>query len=256
MKNKHIYYSTENEEVIDFNTKKLSINENYKYTNTHPIYKFFSWFTYRFIATPFAFITFKLFKNIKFHNRKLLKPYKKTGYFIYANHTNQYADGFCPGLICFPQKPHILVSPENLTIPIIGKFLKMWGAIPIPSNMKATKNFYSAIEKVLSCNNPILIYPEAHLWPYYTKIRNFTATSFRYPIKYNKPVFTFTTVYKKRKHKNKPKIEIYVDGPFHVNKNIPEKTAQQELRNVVFNTLTNRSKLSNYEYIKYTKKEK
>ena len=256
MKKKQIYYSSENEEVVNFNTKKLSIDESYKYKSNNPFYKFFSWFSYHFLATPFAFITFKLFKPIKFHNRKLLKPYKKSGYFIYANHTNQFADGFCPGLICFPQKPHILVHPDNISIPFLGKFLKMWGAIPIPNNIKATKNFYSAIENVLNSNNPIIIYPEAHLWPYYTKIRNFPATSFRYPIKYNKPVFTFTTVYKKKKFKNKPKIEIYVDGPFFINKNIPEKIAQLELRNVVFNTLTNRSTLSNYEYIKYIKKEK
>lgn len=252
---KKIYYSSETDEVVDYKTKPIKIDKSYKYINKNIFNKFFSWFTYRFFATPYAFIIFKLIKKIKFHNTKILKKHKKGGYFIYANHTNQFADGFCPGLICFPKKPHLIVHPNNVSMPFVGKLTKMWGAIPIPDDICATKNFYSAIEYVLNRNNPIIIYPEAHIWPYYTKIRNFSATSFRYPVKYNKPVFTFTTVYKQKKHGKKPKIEIYVDGPYYTNSNLPDKVAQQELRNVVFNTLKNRSNLSNCEYIKYIKKE-
>ena len=136
----------------------------------------------------------------------------------------------------------------------MGKFTQMWGALPIPETKIATKNFYQAIETTLNKNNPIVIYPEAHLWPYYTKIRNFPATSFRFPVKYNKPVFTFTTVYIKNKKHKKPKIEIYVDGPFYPNQSLTEKDAQQELRNKVFDVLNNRAKLSNYEYVKYVKR--
>ena len=103
-------------------------------------------------------------------------------------------------------------------------------------------------------NNPIVIYPEAHLWPYYTKIRNFSSVSFRYPIKYDKPVFTFTTVYKKKKLSKKPKIEIFVDGPFYPNKSLPDKLAQTEMRNIVFNKLNERACLSDYEFVKYIKR--
>ena len=255
MKHKQIYYfSSENDEVLNFKERNMNIDENYKYIHSDPFYKFWAWFTYRILATPFAFITFKLFKQVKFHNTKILKKYKKGGYFIYANHTNQFCDGFCPGLICFPKKPHLIVSSANISIPIIGKFTRMWGTLPIPTNIKSTKNFYCAIEAVLKKDNPIIIYPEAHLWPYYTKIRNFSSVSFRYPVKFKKPVFTFTTIYKLKKQGQKPKIEIYVDGPFFANENIPEKIAQEELRNVVFNKLNERAKLNNYEYAKYIKR--
>ena len=251
-----IYYSSENSEVVNFNSKPILIDENYKYITKNPFQKFFAWFTYRFFAFPFSFITFKLLKKVKFHNTKILKNFKKGGYFIYANHTNQFCDGFCPALLCFPKKPYIIVNSSNISIPIIGKFNKLWGAIPLPNNLISTKNFYSAIEYVLNKNNPILIYPEAHLWPYYTKIRNFSSTPFRFPVKYNKPVFTFTTVYKLKKFGRKPKIEIYVDGPFFYNKSLPEKFAQAELKNKIYEKLKERSMLSNYEYLNYIKKEK
>ena len=251
---KTYYFSSENDEVLNFKERNMNIDENYKYIHKNPFYKIWAWFTYRILATPFAFITFKLIKKVKFHNTKILKKYKKGGYFIYANHTNQFCDGFCPGLICFPKKPHLIVSSANISIPFIGKFTRMWGTLPLPTDIKSTKNFYLAIEEVLKKNNPIVIYPEAHLWPYYTKIRNFSNTSFRYPIKFKKPVFTFTTIYKKRKKSKKPKIEIYVDGPFFANENIPEKITQEELKNVVLNKLNERAKLNNYEYVEYIKR--
>lgn len=253
--NEKLYYKTEHDEVIHFKNKPITIDENYKYIHHNRIYKFWSWITYRFFATPFAFIVFKLIKKIKFHNVKVLKPFKKQGYFIFANHTSQFGDGFCPGLICFPQKPHFIAHPSNISIPIIGKCNQMWGAIPLPDTIKATKNFYKALELILKNNNPIVIYPEAHLWPYYTKIRKFDSNAFRYPVKYKKPVFTFTTVYKLKKISKKPKIEIYIDGPFYTNEQLDEKDQQKALCDFVYKKLKERSSLSNYEYVKYIKEE-
>ena len=251
-----IYYQTEHDEVFKANKKAIKIDDNYMYTIKNPIYKVFSWLSYYFFAVPFSFVYCKIINKIKFHNKKILNKYKKGGYFIYSNHTAEFFDGLCPGLICFPQKVHIIVNPVNISMPIIGKFTKMWGAIPIPEGLNATKNFYEKIESTLNKNQPILIYPEAHLWPYYTKIRNFSNTSFRYPIKYNKPVFTFTTVYKKRKTNKRPKVEIYVDGPFYPNKNMNNKESQQNLRNVVYSKLCEYANLSDYKFIEYIEREK
>lgn len=253
--NQNIYYKNENSEVIVKKYKVKKIDENYKYIHKNIFYKIFSFVTYWFVAFPYAFIVFKILKNTKFHNKNLLKKHKKNGYFIYANHVNQYGDGFCPGLICYPQKPHIIVNPINIAIPIIGRFNRLCGALPLPDNIKATKNFYIAISYTLEKNNPVVIYPEAHLWPYYTKIRNFSSSSFRYPVKFNKPVFTFTTIFKKKKLSKKPKVEIYVDGPFYPNKNLSEKEAQNELRDKVFQIFNERASLSNYNYVNYIQKE-
>lgn len=248
------FYSNEHDEVKIFNIKKTTIDENYKYSTKNPFYNFLSLLTYWFFAKPIAWFYFVIIKRVKFKNKHVMKNYKKSSYFIYSNHTQQYCDCFCPALICLNKKPHIIVNADNISISFWGKLLKMWGALPLPDNLSATKNFYSAIENTLSKNNPIVIYPEAHLWPYYTKIREFNNVSFRYPIKYNKPVFTFTTVYKRKKLGKKPKILIYVDGPFFADQNLSDKEKQQNLRDKVYLQLKNRASLSNYEFVKYIKR--
>lgn len=252
-----VYYTDElHDEIIDFKIKRIKIDEHYKYIHSNPFHKLCSFITYRILATPIITIYFKLIKRIRYENTKILKTQKNSGYFIYANHTNQFSDGFSPTIICFPKKPHIIVNPDNVSIPFWGRLTRNWGALPLPDTIKATKNFNKVIDYTLRKNNPILIYPEAHLWPYYTKIRPFDCRSFRYPIVYNKPVFTFTTTYHKRKHSKKTKIIIYVDGPFYPDLSLDRKVAMQKLRDQVYEKMTERAKLSDYEYVKYVKKEK
>ena len=138
---------------------------------------------------------------------------------------------------------------------IIDNFNKMMGGFPIPSDIKATKNFLYAMEKFIEKKCVISIYPEAHVWPYYSKIRNFVSTSFKYPVKLNKPVFSFTTTYKKRDGR-KPKIIVYIDGPFYPNKELNIKRAQEELRDRVYNQMCIRAQNTDVEYYKYEKVEK
>ena len=114
-----------------------------------------------------------------------------------------------------------------------------------------------AMEKRLVQGHPVLIYPEAHIWPYYTAIRPFKSTSFRYPIKFQVPSFCYTTTYQRQGKKKKPKMVIYVDGPFYPNKDLLDiKEQQEDLRNQVYNCMVERSKNSNFQYIEYIKKEK
>jgi len=203
-----LYYNDElTDEVVDFKSKKQKINKDYKYHHTNFFYKFLSFFVYKMLAYPLTFIYFRIIKQVKFHNTKILKNCKQSGYFVYANHTNQFCDGFCPAIICSPKKPYIICDSSNVSKKLVGIFTKMCGALPLPDTIEASKNFYQEISFIAK-KNPIIIYPEAHLWPYYTKIRNFSNKSFRYPIQFNKPCFTFTTVYKLNKVGKKPKIEI------------------------------------------------
>ena len=138
---------------------------------------------------------------------------------------------------------------------ILGNFVQMLGAIPIPSNKKAMKNFLEAIEKHIKNKHSITIYPEAHIWPYYTKIRQFKDVSFKYPVQLNVPVFCMTNTYQKYgKNQNKIQIVTYIDGPFISNKNLGKKEQQKDLRDRVYNCMVERSKNSNIEYVQYIKK--
>lgn len=253
---KFFYQNEQNDEVVHFKLKKTKINDKYKYFNNNILYRISAWLSYNFIALPITFLKYKVINHVKVHNKKTLLSCQKEGCFIYSNHTNQYLDAIFPAIICYPKKPHIICSSDNVSIPIIGKLNKMWGAIPVPDTIIASKNFNKKIELEVNKHNPIVIYPEAHLWPYYTKIRNFSAVSFRFPIKFNKPIFVFTTIYKKKKVGKKPKIEIFIDGPLYFNDKIEPKIAQKELRDAVFNKMKERAKNSNYNFCIYEKGDK
>ena len=118
------------------------------------------------------------------------------------------------------------------------------------------KNFINAIEEHVKRNHPITIYPEAHIWPYYTKIRPFKAVSFKYPIELDKPTFCMTNTYQSYgKNNDKVKMVTYIDGPFFADKNLSKHEQKQDLRNKVYNQMVERSKNSNIEVIRYQKRE-
>lgn len=257
-KEKVIYYEDDvNEEHSGHKFKiKRQVDKSYKYLTKNPIAKFFTFIAYRVIATPIAFIYSKLVKHITYKNTKVLKQVKGSGYFVYANHTNQYSDVFSPHMITFPKKIYTIVNAENINIPVLGNVTRMLGAIPIPTKFDGNRNFINAIEKRVLQGNPVLIYPEAHIWPYYTSIRPYSSTSFRYPVRFREASFAFTTTYQKGRSKKKPKIVIYVDGPFYPDTSLSEKEQQEKLRNQIYDCMMNRSKMSDFEMIKYIKRGK
>lgn len=253
---KVIYYDDElNNEFSGANIKPRVIGLNYKYISRNPFYNFFSFIAYRLIATPIAFV-YKWMKGIKFVNTKVLRQYKKQGCFIFGNHTNAASDVLSPHVMTFPTKTYVIVASENMNIPGLWGATKMLGALPLPTTLGVTRNFMNAIEKRLVQGHPILIYPEAHIWPYYTGIRPFKSTAFRYPIKFEAPSFCLTTTYQQRGKRKKPRIVIYVDGPFYPNQNLDIKQQQEDLRNQIYTCMVERSKNSNCKFIEYIKKEK
>ncbi len=255
MKSKIIYYSDElNDEFSGTSIEARKIDERYKY-NKNPIWDFCSFIFQNILSMPIKILYAKLKFNIKFIGKEKLKKCKNEGYFIYANHTQNFADTFIPSLANFSKRNFFIVNPENISLKGTGWLVEMLGAIPIPSTKNATKNFLNEIQKRINKTSSITIYPEAHIWPYYTKIRNFKSVSFKYPVKLHKPCFAITNTY--QKYGDKIQIVTYIDGPFYAKENLKEKEKCEDLRNQIYNCMVQRSKNSNIEYIKYEKiKEK
>ncbi len=176
-------------------------------------------------------IYFLLFLYAKFHlkfvlkttikNKKLLP--KNRPFFLYANHTQPLGDAFLAVTLFSPNTPRVLVSPANLGIPFIGRFLHL-AALPIPSDLSTLKRFNRALKDAYAEKHPIVIFPEAHVLPYYPKIRKITPSSFRPAAKLRSDVYVMTTTYKKPKFGKKPKIVVYLDGPISPE---PAKTASE-----------------------------
>ena len=102
----------------------------------------------------------------------------------------------------------------------------------------------------------VIVYPEAHVWPFYTKIRPFDHQCFLYLIKNNKPMFVLTNCYQKRRFFKRPQIVTYADGPFYPNPSLSRNDAAKELRDIAYETMCKRVKdHTTCEYIKYIKVE-
>ncbi len=255
-KRRVIYYSDElNDEFSLAQITPRAIDKNYVYDHTSLFKKFTRLFWYRIVFFPIAFLYVKFKFHHKVVNKKVIKPYKKGGYFLYGNHTQDIGDAFMPQQINRGKGKYIIVHPNNVSIPVLGKLTPSLGAIPLPGDMYAYKSFIKIIDKRIMQGKCVVIYPEAHIWPFYTRIRPFPDTSFQYPIKNSSPTFCFTNTYQKRRFSQKPKIVTYVDGPFFPDTDLPPKEARADLRNQVYECMCKRAECSDVEWIKYIKKE-
>ena len=215
MKEQEIYYYSDelNDEFSGSHIIPRVIDEKYKYLHKNIFWNLAHFLVQNVLSVPIKVLYAKLKFRIKYIGKEKLKKYKKEGYFVYANHTQVFADTFLTSNVIYPKRNYLIVNPENVSMKFLGNFVQMFGAIPIPTGRDGMKNFLTAIKYHIQKGHSITIYPEAHIWPYYTKIRPFKSVSFKYPIELDKPVFCITNTYQKR-GKNKVKITSYIDGPF------------------------------------------
>lgn len=247
--NKIYYYKTYNDDFVESKKQNYELKKDYKWIKENIFYRICSNFVYC-VAYVIGSIYCKIGLHVKVKNRKVLKKYKKQGYFLYGNHTQPVGDVFIPALVA-NKRIYTVVSPANLGVAVIGKILPMLGALPIPDSIKDTIRFKKAIEERIKQKKCIVIYPEAHVWPYYTKIRPFQKTSFRFPVECNVASFSMTTTYYKRKFGKKPGITVYIDGPFMPDSKLSKKENEEKIYKEIYQSMVDKSNNSTYEYIKY-----
>lgn len=253
---KTIYYT--NELTDEFSTAQITpkfIGGNYKYLHNTFTGTIGHFFWYKILVRPFGQLYLKLKYGHRIVNRHLLKEMKGKGFFLFGNHTNAVADAFIPSMIGYPTDAYVVVHPNNVSMPVLGRITPYLGALPLPDDMAAARNFMKAVKQVISDEKYVVIYPEAHIWPYYTHIRPFSDASFGYPISCKADVYCFTNTYQRRRFRKIPRIVTYVDGPFTAPQDIPIKDRKKILRDQVYKTMQNRSKNNNVELIRYCKAE-
>ena len=253
--NKIIYYQDELKD--EFSTTKIKprkIDENYKYIHKNPFWNLGCYIMQNFVSVPIKLGYSKIKLRTTYVGKEKLKPYKDKGYFIYGNHTQTFADTFLISNAVYPKRNFLIVNPENVSMKGLGTLVQMLGAIPIPTKRNGMKNFLEAITQKIEKGYSVTIFPEAHIWPYYTKIRPFKSVSFKYPIDLNVPAFCMTNTYQ-ADGKGGFKLVAYIDGPFFPDNSLKKKKEKkQDLRDQVYNCMVERSKNSDFEYIEYRKK--
>ena len=252
---KIIYYKNELEDEFSeaqITAKRIDGTYKYKCGVLRSITRFF---LYHILAKVLLFIYLKVWYGHKIVNKQCIKKGNYTGFFMYGNHTNAIADALIPTRVCNPLGAYVIVHANNVSMPVLGHITPCLGAIPLPDDKEAMKNFNKEMERLIKKNKRIVIYPEAHIWPYYTGIINFNDRSFLYPAQLEVPVFCFTNTYQKRKWRATPRIVTYVDGPFYPDKGLSLREQKQQLHEKVIATMKERCKNSNVELIQYVRKE-
>ncbi|MBO4678810.1 MAG: hypothetical protein J5626_03995 [Lachnospiraceae bacterium] len=249
-----VYYEDElNDEFSDAVIKARTIDESYDYDGG--FLRFLGRiFWYYMLVRPFATVFLKVKYHHKIVGKEKLKAAEGTGFFLYGNHTNPVADAFIPSMICKPTGAYEIVHPANVSMPVLGRINPSLGAIPLPDTKGALKGFTKAVDRAIKRKACVAIYPEAHIWPYCTWIRNFREASFRYPVKADKPVFCFVNTYHKGRG-NTPKMITYVEGPFFADKTLPPKDQKKELRDQVYTAMCKAAENNTVELVKYIKKD-
>ena len=257
------YYESEDDDPIKTDEQekheKVGLPEGYEFIPKH-------WWTRAYSAVLFRI--FKLFGQYyergywqaKFYGKEKLKKAKGKGYVLYANHTNPFHDVFGPA-IAVDRRIFTIISPVNLKVPGIGKVLPYIGGLPLGKTKSEKAAFHAAADKRLAQGNCLVIYPEAHVWPYAMKIRKFPAgdKSLVYAVRNNLPIFTMTTTYHKRKDRKKgdlPRMDVYVDGPWWPEEGKSEEENRAILAKKAYDSMVKYSKKNSYEYFKYIKKKK
>ncbi len=254
MKEKIRYYGAYTDDFEVAPQQDMKLPDDYEYIRRD----FFSGVKSAFIygcAVVFGGLYIRLFLHTRYRNKKVLKGFEKQGIFLFGNHTQPVGDVFIPAIATLPKRIYTVASPANFSLPVIGRILPYLGALPLSDTPRGMKKFTEAVSKRIEEGKVVTVYPEAHVWEYCTEIRPFTEGAFRYPVKLSAPSFSMTVTYQKRRLSKKPKAVVYIDGPFYPDETLSPRKQAEELSERIRETMTERSKESNINYIEYIRKD-
>lgn len=249
-----IYYYSDprNDDFAGTHIKTEPLKKNFLYIHTGPLWRLAEFVLYRLIAQPLAFLLLKLHWHQRFADRSCLKKAGKSGLYIYANHTNALLDAFCPNVVLYRRRTHIIAGPDAESIPGLRNIVEMLGAVPIGSTLRQKIDMEKCVFARAASGRNVAIYPEAHIWPYYTGIRPFPPDSFRFPARDGLAVYAMTNCYRRRRFGRRPGVVTYVDGPFFADKALGERENRAYLRGLCYNAMTKRAaEFSDCEYRRY-----
>lgn len=257
MKREYYYTDEVHDDFASSNGKidRDTVNGEYRYSHRSVGWKIAVFFAYRLFATPLVWLYTKIWLGVRVKNRRALRSVK--GCFVYMNHTQNVADAFIPSIASFPKRAYVVTGPEAVSIKGIRILVALLGAIPLPSALSAHRNFEQKIKEAMEEKSAVIIYPEAHIWPYCNFIRRFPDKSFSYPYRTDSPVVAGVTVYRQRRifKNHHPHITVYLSDPIYPDLSLPEKQARKKLCDEAYSFMSRTAKEhGSFEYVRYIKK--
>ena len=201
----YAYSDPLNDDFAGTNITTCRVGKEFRFVRSSLLWRAVSFVVYYVIAFPIVWLVARLYLGLRLENKKVLRQLRGKGFFLYGNHT-QILDAFLPAIVAF-----------------------------IPTEMSAMRGFLDAISLRYRQNACVAMFPEAHIWPYYTGIRPFPDTSFRYPVKENAPAVAMVVTYRKRKglfrFLKRPAITVSFSEIMMPDRSLTPRKAQRALRN-------------------------
>ncbi len=218
---------------------KFEIDDDFDFVNDNFIFNTFSNLLYL-IAYPLLILINKFFFGFKIEGKENLENID-SGKVTISNHVHPM-DCTMVGLANVPKKTFYTSLESNFKIPIVRRIIKLLNTVPIPNDIKYTKNFMNSIDELLQNNKTIHFYPEGSLWPYYDKIRHFKNGAFDFAVRNNVPLVPMVFKFNKQKRlldilKPKTTITLVVKEPLYPNKLLPKKEAILDLKERAYNVM-------------------
>lgn len=249
-----VYYHSFGDDVVESGDQQHTVPDDYVWVREDKAFRVISAFLYG-LAGFLSPVYCRCFLHMRIVNKELLDQYTDGGCCLFANHTQPIGDALLPVWVNRKRRIYVIVSPANLGIPVIGKAIPYLGALPATGRMQDLRKLNRAITQRLQEKQCLVVYPEAHVWPYYTDIRPFEKASFLYPVSENVPTYCMTTTYQKRRFGKKPRATVYIDGPFFPLQEGSRRERAMDLQMQVYECMKKRSQSSDYEYIRYVEGE-
>ncbi len=239
-------------DFVDEVTSKRRIGRDYKYIHKNPLWHICAFILYRIIVFPIAFLYCKIALRQKIIGRKKLKGHRS--YVLYCTHNEPVGDAMTPSQIAFPKKAHVVIHPDNVSLPVIGSILPMLGGLPTPTDLGGIRGYIRSTSEMLARGAVITVYPEAHVWPRCTLVRPFKSSAFDLAVRSGAAAFSVTRVYKKSRLFGF-KCRLYIDGPFYPSSGTGA-AARDELSALVRSSMEARAMENEVEIIRYLQVEK
>lgn len=237
---KYDYTNLKGDEQVTHNWAPLSfeIKNNYNYVLNNPLFKLIS----NILSLPIFIILYiidKIFLGFCVINKD--KIVKDKGFVSISNHIH-YLDCTLIGLIYYPNRVHYPTIEENFKIPFVRKLIRLLYAMPIPKDRIKKDRFYLQINKALKDKFILHMYPEAAMWPYYEKIRDFKYGAFKIAVDANVCVQPIKFVFTKsnalyRLYKKKKRICAVVLDPLYPNMKLEYRDRIKDLRDRTYESM-------------------
>lgn len=225
----YVYPDDPHEHILKQRQKKNPppVDENYNYESKNIFFKLFSWFFYSlaWLLLP-IWAAFWMRPIVK--GRKYLRQVRKQGVIMVANHIHKLDAPIICACANRSRKIRFVMLKENLDIPVTGQFLRALGGIPLGSTMGGMKNFSRYVHSLLERKKAVLIYPEAALWPYYTKLRPFLNGAFVFATKSKVPVLPMVYTFKVNKRGKKTRMVLNILPPIPYREGVTIKQLADE----------------------------